>query len=274
MLIEDLYKAISRNKRFFEKALALEKEIEGLSYISSAAVASTLICPRAASYRASEEEVYVFARAFRDRVKYAVMLGIADAKQVDLFTRRALRGEGDAMRSLLRIGADIGPDDIGPILPRLKEEFETARSVSRKVVVTAARGLVREAAVYVKYAEPYPYVGMGHRYRDEVFYAVAGVGADHVYLFRIARDMERAKRMALVEGDVAAAALKRPTIKLHIYVPGQSIRSLFEKAADPTPKYKALIEGECRPGPACRTCKYRNSCECVGDIPRRRHAGS
>ncbi len=274
MLIDELYRAFPKNERFFERALRAEKEEEGFSYASSASVALTLLCPRAAAYKAAEEEVSVFARALRDRVKYAVMLGIADEGQVDLLTKRALRGDGEAIRALSRIGRDIGPDDLGPILPRLKEEFEAARRASRKVIVTAARGLVREAAAYVKYAEPYPYAGMGHRYRDYVFYAVAGVGMDHVYLFRVAKDGGRAKREALAEGDVAAAAFRKSAVKVHIYVPGVAIYSHFERAADPTPKYKALIEGECKPGPYCKVCRYKEVCECVGDIPRRRHAGS
>ena len=274
MLIEDLYKALPDNRRFFEKALALEKEERGLSYASSNAVALTITCPKAASFKASEEEVEVFARALRDRVKYAVMLGVADEKHVDLLAKRAVRGDVESLRALLKIGVDIGPGDITPILPRLKEEFELARRASRKVIITAARGLVREAAAYVKYAEPYPYAGMGHRYRDHIFYAVAGVGVDHVYLFRIGRDKDKAKRRALAEGDVAAAAFRRDVVKIHVYVPGVGIYSFLERAADPTPKYKTLIEGECRPGPACIACRYRDICECVGDIPRRRHAGS
>ncbi|MEL9991403.1 MAG: hypothetical protein QXP98_07555 [Thermoproteus sp.] len=274
MLIERLYRELPRTSKFFERALALEKEEYGLSYISSAAVAEATICPRAAAYRAADEEVEVFARALRDRVKYAVMLGIADGRHVDLLARRASRGEAEAFKSLLHIGRDVGPEDLTPILPRLKEEFEAARRASRKVVVTAARGLVREAAAYVKYAEVYPYVGMGHRYGNYVFYAVAGIGVDHVYLFRIARDRERAKRLALVEGDVAAAAFRRGRVKLHIYVPGEAIYSYVEEAADPTPKYKTLIGGECRPGPACASCRYKEVCECVGDIPRRRRDGS
>ncbi|MEZ0247998.1 MAG: hypothetical protein ABWJ97_01880 [Thermoproteus sp.] len=274
MLIERLYRELPRAYRFFERALAVEKEEYGLSYISSAAAAEAAVCPRAAAYRAAEEEVEVFARALRDRVKYAVMLGMADEGHVDVLAKRASRGEAEAFKSLLRIGRDIGPEDLAPILPRLKEEFEAARRASRKVVVTAARGLVREAAAYVKYAEVYPYAGMGHRHGVHLFYAVAGVGADHVYLFRVARDRERARRLALAEGDVAAAAFRRRRVKLHIYVPGEAIYSYLEDAADPTPKYRALIGGQCRPGPACASCRYKEVCECVGDIPRRRRDGS
>ncbi|AEA12247.1 hypothetical protein TUZN_0758 [Thermoproteus uzoniensis 768-20] len=274
MLIDRLYRDLARNIRFFERALALEKEAYGLTYVSSRAVAEAAVCPRAAAFRAAEEEVEVFARALRDRVRYAAMLGIVEGSYVDALTKRAARGDRQSAEALLRIGRDLGPGDISAILPRLREEFEAARRAAGKVVVTAARGAVREAAAYVKYAEVYPYAGMGHRYGNYVFYAVAGVGVDHVYLFRLARSREAGKRLALAEGDVAAAAFKKENIKLHIYVPGEAIYSFFEKASDPTPKYKALIEGECRPGRACASCRYREVCECVGDIPRRRHAGS
>ncbi|MCI4465334.1 MAG: hypothetical protein JHC22_06055 [Thermoproteus sp.] len=274
MLIERLYRDLPRNLRLFERALSLEKEIYGDTYVSSRAVAEALLCPRAAAFRAAEEEVEVFARALRDRVKYAAMLGVADAGYVDALTKRAARGDRNAVKALLRVGRDLGPGDISAVLPKLKEEFEAARRAAGKVIVSAARGPVRRAAAYVKYAEVYPYAGMGHRYGDHVFYAVAGVGPDHVYLFRLARSRDRGRRLALAEGDVAAAAFRKNNIKLHIYVPEEAIYSFSERPSDPTPRYKALIEGVCRPGATCAFCRYREVCECVGDIPRRRHAGS
>lgn len=260
--MDRLYKNFPRNAGFFSEALRLERELEGLTYVPASAAALTLICPRRALYEARELELETFARALRDRVKYAVLLKIADQKHVDLLTKRALRGDERSLRSLLNIGRGITAEDLARILPELREEFEKARRASAKVFVTAARGLVREAAVYVKYAEPHPFAGMGHLYQSHVFYAVAGLGEDYVYLFRIDKGADT-RRLALAEGDVAAAAFRRRKIKVHIYSPGVGIRTYQEEAADPTPRYRALIGGECRPGRHCLSCKYKEECECA-----------
>lgn len=275
-MLERLYRELGKSAGFFSRALRLEAEELGRRYAPALAAAEASICPAEARLLAEDMELEVFARAFRDRVKYAVLLGLYDPRKADELTKRALRGDSSALRALLKAGADVRGVDLGPALPRLKEEFNAMRRAAGKVFVTAARGAIREAAAYVKYAEVYPYAGAGVEHSGYVFYAVAGVGVDHVYLFRVANSLDKAKKTALAEADVAAEAFGKPRKKVHIYVPGRGIYSALEAASDPTPRFKAFESGECRPGPHCAFCEYKDVCGCAAtaDVPRHRHAVS
>nr|KJR74324.1 MAG: hypothetical protein TU35_00745 [Thermoproteus sp. AZ2] len=263
MLLDKLYKELGRNWAFFSRALSLARSEGEPRYAPALAVAEASPCPMRGRLLAEDLELETFARALRDRVKYAVLLGLFEEAKADELTRRAIKGDAGALRALLRVGRDLKSVDITPILPKLREEFELARRAAGKVFITAARGVIREAAAYVKYAEVYPYAGAGVERGGYVFYVVAGVGEDHVYLFRVGRPRERVMRTASIEADVAAAAFAKRREKIHVYVPGSGIFSTLRDAVDPTPKFKAFLSGECRPGPYCRACRYKDRCPCM-----------
>jgi len=247
--------------------LDMAKSGRELMYVDSRTLSETLICPLAARLRAEEREVEVFLRWLRDRTRYAIQLGLADAEAVKGLATRAVKGDKDAARQLLRIGEGLGPSDVERLRPIYEAEWRRRVKILRLRLRRRPSELSDEewdAAATLLRARPYPFMGMAREVGGYVVYAVAGVGEDHIYLIRVARPSNRqlVKRLASAEGDVAAAVWGRPRKVVDVVWRGGR-SSLEEEARDVTPRVKQLTYAECRTGKHCRACPYRRECPCV-----------
>ncbi|ABP50071.1 MAG: hypothetical protein OWQ51_01575 [Pyrobaculum arsenaticum] len=249
-------------EEFFARLLELEKREYGLRYIPADAVGYAVVCPRYGALYAEEREVAVFARALMDRVKYAVLLRIADSKVVDSLVAKAASGDSGAARRLLDVGRGLTTSELQRAFDDLKRDFEHYSKAARG---PPPHGSAEEAYHFYKYAEVLPYVGYADVWEDMVIYSIAGIADDYVYVFKYAGgglQYETYKAMAAAEGDVAAKIWGRRRVKIHIQPRDAPPRLSWGEPKDPAPHYKALRRGECRRGPLCRICPWRGDCEC------------
>ena len=249
-------------EEFFARLLELEKKEHGIRYVPADAVGYAAVCPRYGALYAEEREVAVCARALMDRVKYAVLLKIADAKAVDSLVAKAARGDPGAAKRLLEVGRGLTPGELQRIFDELKQEFEHYAKVARG---TPPKGPAEEAYHFYKYAEALPYVGYADVWEDVAIYSVAGVADGYVYVFKYAGGglrHETYRAMAAAEGDVAAKIWGRQKIKIHIQPREAPPKMSWAEPRDPVPHYKALRRGECRKGPLCMACPWQADCEC------------
>ncbi|AAL63392.1 hypothetical protein [Pyrobaculum aerophilum] len=249
---------------FFSRLLEVEKSAYGLQYVPADAVGYAVVCPRFGRLYATEREVAVFSRALIDRVKYAVLMKVAEPSLVDSLVARAFKGDREAARRLLEVGRGFTPAELQRVFDQLRQEFLYYSKAARGPPPAGPRG-AEEAYYFYKYAEALPYVGHVDVWGDMAVYSVAGVAADYVYVFKFAGDLphEAYKSMAAAEGDVAAKIWQRQRIKIHIQTRDQPPKFAWADPKDPVPHYKALKRGECRKGPLCQICPWRGDCECL-----------